>query len=400
MSGIAAIQIQTAARPLVQSTGQDPMEARWGFQCAVRDKPVDGSKVSIEQFGTGQIDATLPFGKFFKLAHFDIPEEIHSTDDDENFPRERLVTKTAQSAERYLDAMLGGKTLQGHDDPQKVDWGMRFGFYGEEDLGKMAVISATLLPSLPEIRQIAENANTYSPIGDRCEGEDTVGFGERHSCPTCWAQWLDSDVCARYMREVSETGRSVEVTDVVTGRSTKQTIHVSMSELESGRAVIKESLRFGINANRTLWVTVAQELENKKRDAVDAYQDNVRKDLHATKPQDAQMAQITAFAKASNQFSAPVANDPTAGMTAKERAQYYIDLAEFEEFRANKQSRYIEVASDAEVDSGILFTEGQDVFCEDAPGRITEAKAGGWFLVVLENGESKTVRKDKLRRVE
>lgn len=391
MSGLAAIQIQTTERVVVQPTGQDPMAVRWGFQCAVREKPVEGAKVSVEQFGTGQIDATLPFGKFFKLAHFSIPEEIHSTDDDPNFPRERLVTKTAQSAERYLDAMLGGKTLEGQRDPQKVDWGLRFSFYGEDDLGKMAVISTTLLPSLPEIRQIAINHNTVSPIGDRCDGEDTVGFGERDSCPSCWAKWIESDLCAVFMREIVQEGRGVNITNVHTGLTEHSNIRPTLAEFEAAKNVIAQSLRYGIAANRQLWVTIANELENKKRDAIDAYQDNVRKDLHATKPQDAQMAQITAVTRAVRGNDAPVmGNDPTAGMTTAQKVRYYTELQEFEEFRAAKSAPKVEPPqSDG-------FTVGQPVLCEGAEGTLTEVKIAGWYVVTLENGETKTVRKDKL----
>lgn len=372
-----ALQVETAVTPQTVISGHDPMQTRWCFQGAVRDKFLEGSKAGFSE---------LAFAKWQRVPHFTTPEEIHSTDDDPNFARERMVTKTAQSAERYLDSVLGGKTVYGQPDPQKDDWGIRFGFYGEESEAKMAVISATILPSLPEIRQIAQNFNMPSPIGDRCEGEDTVGFGERQSCPTCWASWIQSDCCARFMREVAMNGRQVEVLDVVSRATQKQIITPTIDELEQGQRVMTESLKRGLLANQKVWTEVAMELEKGERRGTDAYQNNIRKDLHATKPQDAQLAQITAYAKAvnANQVQPASGND----FTDEEMAKIYADRV------AAKQAAIVPQELGA-IDE--TFSIGQPVLCDGAPGVIAEAKAAGWFDVALDNGETKTVRKDKLQ---
>lgn len=377
MEGYApALEIETAELPQVQSMGKDPMETRWGINCAVRDKFIEGSKTGF---------AILPFAKWFKIAHFTTPEEIHSTDDDPNFAREKLVTKTALSAERYLDAILGGKTLYGQRDPQKDDWGIRFSFHGEEDLAKMEVISATLLPSLPEIRQLAKSYGVPSPIGDRCDGEDTADFGERQSCPTCWQNWITSECCSRFMRDVASNGRNVTVTDIISRKQTSKTITPTTEELEDSRLLMIESLQRGILANQKIWTLIANELESKERRGIDTYQNNIRKDVHAAKPQDAQLRNIQEFARATSAYQAPV--PVTDDLTDEERLMIY-------QLRVNAKR---EAQGDIPIPSA-EFMEGQDVLCEGALGTITEAKSGGWYLVVMEDGSpSKTVRKDKLQ---
>lgn len=367
------LQIETAEAPQVQSTDQDPMETRWGFNGAVRDKYIEGAKA-----GFGE----LPFAKWFKIAHFTTPEEIHSTDDDPNFAREKMVTKTALSAERYLDAMLGGKTLFGQQDPQKTDWGIRFAFHGEEDLAKMEVISATLLPSLPQIRQIAENYGIPSPIGGRCDGEDPSDFGERQSCPTCWRNWIESAACSKFMLEVATNGRQVEVTDIISRTSYKKTIQPTMAELETSRDLMLESLQRGNLANQAIWTTIANELDSKERRGIDAYQNNIRKDVHAAKPQDAQLRNIQEYARAvsSNERAMPV----DSNFSDEELAEIYAKRV---------AAKNAVQASDS--------WEGHRVVIGTEAAVITEAKSAGWFAAEFISGDvkgqTKNVRKDDFR---
>lgn len=374
------LQIETVTQPAVQSNGQDPMQTRWAINF-VRDKYVEGAKAGFSE---------MAFADWQRVAYFTTPEEFHTTDDDPKVPRERPVTKTASSAERYLGSVLGGMTLQGAPDPHKEDWGVRFGFYGEEDEAKMRVISATLLPSLPDIRQIAANYNMASPIGNRCEGEDAVGFGERQSCPACWAKWIESECCDKFIDEIAHTGRQVTVTDQTSRESYKKTITPTVSELRTSQRLMTESLKRCILALQGVWVNIATELENKERRGIDAYQKKLRQDIHALKPNETGLR----VAAPANQPASVVVNDPTAGMTTEEKAAYYTDLVEFDAFRAAKKAPPQDLGT---VDASDMFTAGQPVLCEDVPGYINEVKPGGWFGVVLENGENKTVRKDKLQ---
>lgn len=283
-----ALQIETATEHKTLPVGQDPMAPRWCINTAVRDKYVDGERVGF---------AYLPFGQWKAVTRFNTPKEIHTTDDNPNLPRERVVTETALSAQLVLDEMLGGKDVAGTRDPQKQDWGIRFGFHGEEDHAKMAVISATLLPSLSTIKQIAERLVMPSPIPDICPGEDSVDFGERETCPKCWLAWIESSVYDAYVAEVAITGRQVQVTDIVTGDQQMRVVTPSLDEFATAKTLTVESLKAGIIAGEKTWRTIAVEMEKGERRDADAYQNNIRKDVHANKPADAQLANIREYAR-------------------------------------------------------------------------------------------------------
>lgn len=383
MDGVGtALQVEVADIPKIAADGRDPMQTRWGIQCVVRDKFIDGAKA-----GFGE----MPFARWFKVAHFTSPEEIHSTDDDPNFARERQVTKTAESVERYLNEMLGGRTPFGEVDPHKTDWGIRFGFHGEEDRPKMEVISATLLPTLPEIRGLAARYQIPCPIEAACPGEDSVGFGERQSCPMCWRLWLDSACCDAFMEEVATHGRQVQVRDVGTGEIQSRVIAPTINEMESGRVLILESLRFGVAAAQATWTDVATELEKGERRGIDVYQNNIRKDLHAAKPQDAQMNQLREYAKVASANSGG-GNTDLLEMLAKSQMQTNELLGKL------VSQKGVNIADTSDIPTITdAYNIGDDVLVDGEAGVIAELKTGGWYAVRTET-DVKTVRKDRLQK--
>src|SRR6476646_1628929 len=120
-----ALRVETASQNAPLPLGQDPMEIRWGINTIVRDKLID-----VEQAGF----AWLPFGKFFPVSTNSTTKAIHTVDDNPNLPREHRVQIPADSAQMYIDSVVGGKTENGHPDPQRTNWGVKFAFYGEKDV--------------------------------------------------------------------------------------------------------------------------------------------------------------------------------------------------------------------------------------------------------------------------
>ena len=284
--GAAVLQVSEVSEGAVMPAGADPMIIRWGVSCGVRNKFVEGERTGFSE---------IPFGKFFPITQFSTPEEIHTVD--ESLPREQRVTKTALSVQLYLSEMLGGTTHRGDPDPNKADWGIRFGFHGETDHAKMAVISATLLPSLPEIRNLATTYGLPNPIGAQCGGQEEIDFEERTDCLTCWLSWVNSSVCDQYLIQTSESGRQVEVLDIMSGTRTLKVVTPTLDELGAARLLVTESLRQGVTASQNLWLTIATEIKEGERKRADTYQNNIRKDVHGTAPADQQLAQVREYAR-------------------------------------------------------------------------------------------------------
>lgn len=290
MDGTATAPIKVAAfrSDTPERTGNDPMVVRWGFNGVVRDKYLEGNRAGF---------SGLPYGSFFPLARFTTPEEVHSTD--ETMERERLVTKTAESVERYLGEVIGGRDAFGNRLDNVPNFGFEAGFYGELDVAKMAVISATLLPTLPQIRAIAQRLHVESPISAKCEGEDAMDAGKtRETCPTCWTKWLNSPALDAYIAETSTVGREVDEFDPTTQKSQTRIVAPTTEEFAIAREIVKNSIGTGLNALANIWAELATDLEEGGSKGITVYQHGIRKDLHESKPQDRRMNEIREFAGA------------------------------------------------------------------------------------------------------
>jgi len=296
----AAVRVEKPVADRPQPMGQDPMEIRWAVQCGVRHKPLEGWRAGAVQ---------PEFGVFFPVRRFQTVQEIHSTDDNPNFPREQIVVKSADSVEQYLNECLGGRDGSGNIDATLQNFGVKFGFRGENDVAKVAVISATILPSLSSIRKIAEALKTPSPIATKCPSEDSLDFEGRDSCPTCWLDWIQSDACRQHMARVAATGMDVEEFDPVTNEVESRRVTPTMAELEQGRSLAEASLKDGLAANRNIWQTLLSELEKGERRGLDQYQHNIRKDVHGTKPSDKQLELMREYGAAAQQPASASKND-------------------------------------------------------------------------------------------
>lgn len=285
-----AVTLPVADRTVVD--GHDPMETRWAIQCGVRDKNLDSWRAGF---------TSVPFGEFFAVSRFRTPKEIHSTDDNPNFPRSQLVTEPAQEVEVYLKEMLGGTDGAGNPAPNKLNFGIQFGFRGDEDFAKVAVISATVLPKLQVIRAFAENSKLPNPIGPKCDAQEAGDFEERATCPTCWAAWIDSELCTAHIKAVAASGMNCAEYDPVTGETNERLVRPSMADLEVAREMAKTALHAGLKANRQIWTTLVEEQEKGERRGIDQYQHNIRRDVHGTKVEDKQVAMVREFGRASQQ---------------------------------------------------------------------------------------------------
>lgn len=268
-------------------TGADPMAIRWGINTAVREKILDAQRAGF---------AILPYAKFFPITRFETVEEIHSTD--ETQPRERRVTRSALSAQQYLEEMLAAKTAFGKPDEARTHLGLLIGFDEDMDAGKLAVMSATLLPSLSTIRAFADEVGMESPVSFKCEGEDDFVNENREDCPTCWMKWITSPLCEAMINQVATEGREVE--EIFAGETSLRIVRPGANELYTARDLIRESLGYGLRALQGTWADISSELERGERKDLDkgGYQHRIRKDLHESKPQDRGLRVVEQFAKA------------------------------------------------------------------------------------------------------
>lgn len=272
------------------SEGRDPMETRWAIQCGVRDKNVDSWRSGL---------SGVPFGEFFAVSRFRTPKEIHSTDDNPNFPRSHIVVEPAQEAEVYLKEMLGGTDGAGNPNPNKINFGLQVGFRGDEDFAKMAVISATLLPTLQAIRAFAASSGVANPIGEQCDGQELGDAEERSTCPTCWAKWIDSELCDAHIAAVTKNGMNCVESDPLTGEARERLVRPPTSDFDTARALARTALLTGLQTNRQLWATLLEEQEKGERRGIDRYQHSIRRDVHGVKPEDKQVAMVREFGRAS-----------------------------------------------------------------------------------------------------
>lgn len=361
----------TATQKAPLTSGQDPMAIRWGINLAVRNKYIDADKVGFHQ---------LPFAKFFPVMMFEIPETIHTVDDNPNLPMEKMTIKTAQSAQLYLEEMLAGKTWQGERDETKPDQGLRFGFFGDEDTAKMEVVSTTLLPTLPRIREIAQSLQMPCPIAHKCPSEDVTDFADRETCPTCWNEWLASDVCKAYIQHIATEGRDVAVTDIATNQTEIRRVIPALSELLTAHSLVTESLKRGLKMMQSTWAEISKEMEEGNRKGVDDHQNNIRKDVHADKPAEAQLRQVREYAKAVS---------GTGGGDNGQVIERVVGVLDRLDQRLSKL--------EAPVSDG--FNVDDVVMANGQRGIIVDAKAAGWFDVQTEAGV-KSFRKNQLQKGE
>lgn len=285
-----ALRIELPINDRPKPAGTDPMEIRWAVHTGPRDKMLQGWKAGMSM---------APFGQFFAVTRFNTVKEIHSTDDSPEFPREMLVTETADTVEKYLGTVLGGRNSAGDRDMSILDMGIQFGFRGETDYAKMAVISATLLPPLPRIREFVAANKLEDPIGPSCEGQDAADFDDRTDCPACWSKWIRSDACSAYIAHIMATGMIVEEYDPATGETGGRVVAPTNEEFVQGRRMVELALRTSSESMRSIWSQLVIELEKGERKGIDKYQENLRKDVHGVKPADKQMAMMREFGKAS-----------------------------------------------------------------------------------------------------
>lgn len=305
-----SVTLPLADRSVVE--GRDPMETRWAIQCGVRNKMLDTWRVDL---------ASAPFGEFFAVSRFRTPKEIHSTDDNPNFPRSQVVIEPAQEAELYLNEMLGGRDGAGNPAPNKPNFGIQFGFRGDEDFSKMAVISATVIPKLQAIRTFAAASGVANPIGDKCDAQEPGDFEERTTCPSCWVAWIDSDLCSAHIAAVAKNGMNCAERHPITGEIEQRLVRPSIEEFEIARAMVKRALHTGLAANRQIWKTLVEEQEKGERRGLDTYQHNMRRDVHGVKPEDKQVAMVREFGRASKSDGGNSRTDEILAMMAESQAK-------------------------------------------------------------------------------
>lgn len=378
------------------------LDPRWYLNTIEREARVNGyecgfSVVKYAEFGCAQV--------------FSVPEEFHTIDDNPNLPREQMKQHSALEVERKLGETYGGKDYRGNLVATKPNKGIQFGFVGEKDAAKMSVISATVLPTLPRIRQIAEEFGFTSPIDAVCAGQDDLDFGERQSCPTCWFKWIDSELCKAYIADIAANGR--EVYHPATPDQ-KWIVRPSVIEFEQARALAETSLQTGLQYLNNEWRIISGELEKGTRNDLDegGYQHSIRKDIHQTKPQDRQLKLVQEVARA-NAGNGGGDNSEILAMLAKSSMETNALLRQIAGGTpvpqpaatpapvaapvSDEPDTIIEnIAAVFEPDSN-GYALADPVLVDGEPGTITEVKTGGWYAVQTATG-IKTVRKGNLTK--
>ena len=263
-------------------TAENPRAPRWGFNPMLRYQVVPFME-------TGQ--SVVPYAQWFPIRNFTRMQENHTTD--ETKPRELRVEVTAAEALASLRERLNGTGAQ-----SQANWGFVWGFMDEFDAAKMAVISATLVPTLSEIRSIAQELGVPSPISQKCEGTDDLDIDVREHCPTCWLQWLRSEACTTYMNRVAASGREVGER-AEDGSVSYRSVEVPIRDLETARSLMTEGFRVGLQQLSKQWGEIATEYSNPamgRKDITD-HEHTYRKDLHQVRPQDRQTQLVAEFAQ-------------------------------------------------------------------------------------------------------
>jgi len=370
----AALAVEQYTEPLATPEGNNPLEPRWYIQVCDREALVESF-----QFGFPR----AKYAEFGVAQVFHVPQEYHTTDDNPTLPKETMVQHTALDVEYRLKERFAGCDDWGNPTLGKRDKGLQIGFVGEKDVAKMKVISDTLLPTLPRLIEISAEYGHGEYQG--CEGKDDLDFGERQACPTCWFEWINSDLCTAYMEAVSQTGR--QVTDA---QGKMWTVTPTMSELETARQIVANALRGGIRYLTTEWTTIASEIEKGTRDGLDmnGHQNTIRQDVHRIKPQDREMQLIKEATKGGGSD-----NSELLTMLAKSQMETNALLRQV-------VSKDIPGAPPSDTPVSDPFAVNSIVLCDGEPGVITEAKTAGWYVVALDNGDTKTVRKANLQAQE
>ena len=259
----------------------NPLEVRWGFNPVQRDKILDARLCGVAQ---------VPYARFFPIRSFRSPREKHSID--WTMPKEEIETIPAELAQREIEQSLAGKNAQ---VPQ--DWGLRIAFVGERDIAKMEVLTQTILPTLTTIREICADRGFISPITDVCEGSDDI-TGNRETCPTCWNRWVNSSAGQDYFEIVVAEGLPVTERDTQTSEIVQRIVRPTMDEMLNALQLVRESFRVGLATLRDQWEVIVRETEKNERKAPTMFEDLYRRDLHANRPEDRQIAMVEKFAKA------------------------------------------------------------------------------------------------------
>lgn len=280
----AAVEAQVLSNILQPTSDMSPFVIRWGFNPVVRDKILNARECGI---------SVVPFGRWFPIPIFGTNRENHTTD--ELKAREDRVQVNAEEAQGIISDSLAGTGAQ-----TVFDWGTRFAFYGEEGIAKMETLSQALLPTLSSIRALCAEYGLECPIAEVCEATDDTDFGPRESCVSCWSKWISSPACSAYLEIVAKEGMTWNVRDPHTGEVKPEVGKPSIMEFNKARDLIIDGMQVGINSMRTQWADVARDEERGVTLALTNQQHIIRKDLHANKPQDRQLALVETFAKAQN----------------------------------------------------------------------------------------------------
>lgn len=376
-----------AVEPVIGQNFQQPSDVspqtiRWGIQCVDRDKYMDGYEVGVPL-------TFLPYANWFPIQTFDRAEEHHTTDNNPNVPRHYLRPRSAQDIQTYLEERYTNKDIFGQVVKDKMDKGMQVGFVGESNAEVMAVVSKTLIPALSKIRELAQEFGMAPPISNVCEGQDDLDYESRESCPTCWAKWINSDLCTRYIQFVAQNGLTV------TDGEREWNVTPSLDLLTEAYMLTKKSLAMGVAYINAQWKIVADELSKGTRGALDAggYQDAMRRDAHQSKPEDRQFRVLQDMAKAAQGGN----NDDVLRMLAQSQMQTNALLGQLVASQGGITTNTappVVTASEPEA----AFSKGDTVSADGINGTVVEVKPAGWVDVETESG-LKTFRKNKLQKI-
>lgn len=232
----------------------------------------------------------------------------------------------------------------------------------------------------------------FSQIEKTCEmGLEVLVFNDNDDvprpCPTCRLQYLASDECKVRMAEsglrqdiLTQLHEALVVSYTQSRAFAQKKLDESKSEIDKGRNG-QPSMKLAFTDVDNFYMKMLH-----------------RKEAHIEQAElIANQSLNQGRAIAEGLKGASTDSDPTQGMSNAEKAEFYTWKAEKEAKAQVVETPVQPIITEPE---NTEYVVDMQVLCDGEKGRITEAKTAGWFVVALENGGEKTVRKDRLAHIE
>lgn len=205
-------------------------------------------------------------------------------------------------------------------------------------------------------------------------------------CPTCRSEWLASDKSKDYF---AEYGREIDPSIAL---EVKEALYTSNSDYAT----------YCVDTWNELSDAYERTRGKENPFVLGKSHHHYRKCAHALTFEDRELNRINTMTSAN---ASAIGEAVRGGSNGNGNGMSDVELAEFYAWKvANAAKGTIQIPSAEVVTVNNIrvdlspFEIGKPVMCEGEWGTITDYKTAGWFVVTLDSGDVKTVRKDKLEK--